>query len=122
MKNKEDDPTPTPTATPTPTPRPLQQGQFPPLPSVYYGLVTIDGAPAPDGIVIEARVLWYVSKHVTTFGGKYQGLVASPNDWALDAREINFYIGDIKASESSIFSGNVFAHSEIDLTFPALTD
>jgi hypothetical protein len=92
------------------------------LPSVYYGSVTIDGAPAPDGIAIEARVLWYVSKSVSTFGGRYQGLVASPNDWALDARAIAFYIGDVKANESSIYTGSVFGHIEINLAFPALTD
>ena len=115
-------PTATPTQTPTPTARPLLQGQFPPLPSVYNGSVTIDGTPVPDGVAIEARILWYISKTVTTFDGRYQGLVISPNDWTMDTRPITFYIGNVQANESTIFTGNVYGHLTLDLSFPALTD
>ena len=105
-------------ATPTPTPLPLGQGQLPPLFNEFAGSVTVGGSPAPNGLVIEARVNWYRSETVRTYDGRYQGLAVSPNDWALQGQTITFHIGDKQANETAIYNGRTLAFQLLTLTFP----
>ncbi|MBI2855616.1 MAG: hypothetical protein HYX93_02080 [Chloroflexi bacterium] len=78
------------------------------------------GQPAPDGLLIYAKVRWYSSKTVKTFGGKYQGLIVAPNDWALDRETITFHLDGVQANETAIYSGSVYDFKTLNLTFPAL--
>lgn len=105
-------------ATPTPTPLPLGQGQLPPFFNEYAGSVTIGGSPAPNGMEIQARVRWWRSDMVRTYNGRYQGLIVSPNDWALQGQTITFHIGDRQANETATYNGRSLVFDFLNLTFP----
>ena len=77
------------------------------------------GQPAPDGLLIEARVRWWVSDPVKTFDGRYQGLFVSPNDWALQGAPVTFHIGESQAVETATYNGRTLSFDfNHHLTFP----
>ena len=108
--------TPVPTGTPTPIATPF--GQFPLLPNHLSGTVTVGEEPAPNGLFIEARVLWYRSEPAKVYEGSYVALILSPNDWALQGETITFHIGDLQAEETATYNGRSFQVVTLDLIFP----
>ena len=117
-------PTPTPrpvgTATPTPVPtKPAAQPVNPPV--VYFGNVTINNEPAPDGLVIVARIEDYQSKPVTTSNGAYTNLIVSPLSTSYLYKYVTFHIpaSGVEAFETEMFVGGP-AERPFDLTYPAL--
>ena len=119
-------PTPTPgvptTATPTPVPtQPVGQPSTPPV--VYFGSVTVNGQPAPDGLVIVARIEDYESEGVVTSNGSYARLAVSPSSSAYLFKDTTFHIPafGVQAFETVLFLGGP-AERPLDLTFPALPD
>ena len=52
----------------------------PPLPSIYFGTVTVAGETAPDGIIIFAMLGDYISPSVTVKNGRYIGLIIGPEN------------------------------------------
>ena len=119
-------PTPTPgpagAATPTPVPtQPVAQPSSPPV--VYFGNVTVNGQPAPDGLVIVARVDDYESQSVTTTNGAYERLTVSPPSASYLFKNTTFHIPafGVQALETVLFLGGP-AERPLDLTFPALPE
>ena len=72
------------------------QGAPPPGPIIYAGLVTVGGAPAPDGLSIVARIAGpiddYESLPRTTAGGAYKLLAVGPPDSIFLFRTVTFHI------------------------------
>ena len=119
-------PTPTPgltaTATETPIPTP-PTGQPPTPPVVYFGSVTVGGQPAPDGLVIVARIEDYESEPVVTDDGKYARLTASPPSSSYLFKVVSFHIPafGVQATETELFLGGP-EERQLDLTFPVLPE
>ena len=97
--------------------------EIPPLPAQYYGTVTIDGSPAPAGIVIIAKIKDTTIGTLTlteagklgssgTFGEK---LLAGPASQDAEGSTITFWIGDVAATETTTFKAG--DATEITLTF-----
>jgi len=91
-------------------------------PHQFYGNVTIDGKPAPDGTVISARINGVEYINTTTSKGTYgmDRFIAIPSD-DLDTPEteggvegdiIKFYVNGIEAANVSFSSGST---SKLDL-------
>ncbi len=76
------------------------------------------GQPAPDRLEIQARVNWWRSDTVRTFGGRYAGLYVAPSDWALNNATITFHIGDNQAEETVTYNGRTIRTEILNLTFP----
>ncbi|MBN1167590.1 MAG: PKD domain-containing protein, partial [Methanospirillaceae archaeon] len=86
---------------------------IPPLPSEFYGSVSINSAPAPAGTVIEAKISGESRGTVTTEAvGVYGGsslfdsrLVVSATEEDIEGGdpEISFYIGGSPADQTAIF-------------------
>jgi hypothetical protein len=98
----------------------------PPLPNIYFGNVTADGSPVPDGFTIHGQVGEYVSQSVTINDSKYQGLIVGPPNASFVGSEIVFLLGDIPANEKDVFQPGELpvVKSNFDLTFsnlPGLT-
>ena len=119
-------PTPTPgaaaTTTPTPLPtQPVAQPSSPPV--VYFGNVTVNGQPAPDGLVIVARIEDYESQPITTSNGAYARLSVSPLSADYLFKDTTFHIPafGVQAAETVLFLGGP-AERPLDLTFPVLPE
>ena len=117
-------PTPTPAppgaATPTPVPtQPVAQPSSPPV--VYFGNVIVNGHPAPDGLLIVARIEDYQSESVTTRDGAYAQLTVSPLSTSYLFKDTTFHIPafGVQANETVLFLGGP-AERPLDLTFLVL--
>jgi len=56
-----------------------------------------------------------------TFGGNYNTIIVSPNDWALLGAVITFHLGDLQAEETAVYDGRKFQMPNqmiLNLTFP----
>jgi hypothetical protein len=117
-------PTPGPAATATPTPIPTQpvwQPSTPPV--VYFGNVTVNGQPAPDGLIIVARIGDYESEPAVTSNGSYTRLEVNPSSSVYLFKGTTFHIPayGVQAFETVLFLGGP-AERQFDLTFPVLPD
>ncbi len=112
-------PTPPPacTATPTPAPAPLE---FPPLPAIYSGTVTVGGAAPPDGAMIVARVGDYQSRPTPVTRGLYRGLLVGPPGAAYVGKQVTFHLDGLRADQTDVFqlTGLPWLKDNFDLTFP----
>nr|NIO23246.1 hypothetical protein [Candidatus Aenigmarchaeota archaeon] len=86
------------------------------FPHQFYGSVTVNGVPAPDGVLVHAK---HNNKDVEgglTSGGKYgygfpAFVVALHSSYAGDT--IEFYVENVKAAEYLFAPGN---HTQVDLS------
>lgn len=106
-----------PVATPTPTPSPTATVVIL-QPSLYSGRVLAGSAIPPDGTPIYATVGDYVSPFSTIEDGRYQ-LVVNPVAEEYQDAQVVFFIGDLRAVQSTQFKGNEFLES-FNLIFPDL--
>ena len=89
--------------------------QIPPFPILYSGTITIQEAPAPQGLTLVACVLtcdrYQSDSVVTEAGGAYRGLVVGPPSSDFDSRPISFWIvnehGRIQAQQADTFNPTV---------------
>lgn len=97
--------------------------EIPPLPAQYYGTVLSDGNPVTAGTVVIAKIGdTEVGRLTLTEAGKLGGsgtfeakLLAGPATADAEGKEITFWIGEIKAAETSTFKSG--AAESITLTF-----
>ena len=105
---------------------PAQDGRPPaPLePDYYFGAVTVQGAPAPEGTMLVACIDGcdnYQSNTVALdANGGFTWLALTPDDWDLVGDDVTFYIttvyGSIQAAETQLFIGARQTYT-INLTF-----
>lgn len=111
-------PTLTRTATPASTPAPPPP-TIPQFPHLFYGELHADGAPAPVGTVVEARVNGKVRGNITTTEvGIYATFDVRPllvQGDIEDGATIEFYADGAKCNEIGIFQAG--GHTELDLTY-----
>ena len=101
-----------------------QQG-LPVAPYIYSGSVTVAGAPAPDGVLITARIDEYASEAVVAEGGRYSSLTISPLEElarSLQGRPITFHLDGVQAEQTDTFrlSGLPVIKTNFNLVFPNL--
>ncbi len=106
-----------PIATPTPTPSPTPT-EVVLLPSLYSGQVLAGSSIPPDGTPIFAKVADYISPFSTIENGRYQVVVNPENEDFLDVQVV-FFIGELRAVQTTAFKGNEFLQS-FNLIFPNL--
>ena len=107
---------------------------FPPAPVIYQGLALVNGAPAPAGLEVFARVLDYQSNKaqpekqaplpVLVKSGAYNLLTVGPGEQYAN-QQITFYLtngfAEVKATETEIFQASGFPQiKQLDLHFSAL--
>ena len=98
---------------------------LPAAPFIYSGSVTVDGAPAPDGFEITARINGYQSEAATTVDGRYRSLTVilpeSPTN-SFANKTITFHLDGVQAEETDTFkaSGLPIINTSFNLTFPQL--
>ncbi len=81
--------------------RPTHAQSLPPAPVIYNGNVTVAGAPAPDGLIITARIEDYESPPVETSGGRFLALNVAPPDSSYGNKTVTFHLGGyVQASET----------------------
>ena len=99
------------------------QGGPPPGGIIYYGNVSVNGAPAPDGETIVGRVGDYESKPVAVSEGKYAALSVAA-EASLAGQTISFFLGGAPADQTDIYQphGIPVIKTGFDLTFSALPE
>jgi Fe-S cluster assembly iron-binding protein IscA len=90
---------------------PLSSVMAIPAGHVFYGTVTLDGSPAPDGTSVTAEMSGYSPFGTTTSGGDYALTINA--DTADDGKNIDFYVNGIYAA-SSTFIG--LSNTPLDLS------
>ena len=91
------------------------------LPALYSGSATVGGVSVPDGLVITARILDYVSEPVVVRDGRYDLLQVSPPDGAFTGETITFHLDGLQADQTDTFRTAKFSLG-FDLTFPRLPE
>ncbi len=98
------------------------QAAPPPAPVVYSGAVTVAGQPAPDGLLIVARITDHETEPVITQGGRYQFLkVTGPSEYLF--RPVTFHLKDYDVQAAEIvqrFTGGPAFVDNFNLSFPVL--
>ena len=91
----------------------IAQPTFQP-PHLFYGDVTVNGNPAPDGLLVVAKIDGEDVGASATEDGKYSVLVQDPyGDRTGDT--VDFYVEDSDTGESAVFSNDPSAKTEVDL-------
>jgi len=95
----------------------------PAMPHQFYGIVSFTNGPAPDGLLVEAKVINGVSivstESTVTKNGKYGYdplFKVEDNNSTLSGKTIEFYVSGIKANETAIFNNG--ASTPLNLTIP----
>ena len=91
----------------------LAQAQ-PPLPSVFGGTVTWDGAPAPDGTAVSAWIDGEQVALTTAAGGAYALMISQPPGGAFAGKEVVFMVAESEAPERGTWEPD--GGDEINLT------
>ena len=91
----------------------LAQAQ-PPLPSVFGGTVTWDGAPAPDGTAVSAWIDGEQVALTTSAGGAYALMVSQPPGGAFAGKEVVFMVAESETPERGTWEPD--GGDEINLT------
>ncbi|MBU0846438.1 hypothetical protein KKH23_04560 [Patescibacteria group bacterium] len=88
-------------------------GAVPQMPHQFYGTVTIDGAAAPDGVLVEAKIDGETYLSTDTLGGQYgyAPLFKVPTDdpdivgveGGVNGDTVEFYVGGVLATPTYIF-------------------
>ncbi|MDF2956084.1 MAG: PKD repeat domain protein [Candidatus Alkanophagales archaeon MCA70_species_2] len=88
--------------------------QPPALPCQFYGNVTIDGAPAPVGTEIVAKIDGEVRGNITVveegkYGGSHAQKLIVVGNMSDEGKNITFYVDGIKAEQTAAWhSGGIF--------------
>ncbi len=81
----------------------------PVVPHQFFGDVMINGVPAPDGVLIEARVNGKYVSGTTTLDGGYghdpEIFYVPDNTGTYEGKTIEFFVQDVKAGEQTFLSG-----------------
>ena len=95
----------------------------PAMPHQFYGTVNFTNGSAPDGLLVEAKVINGVSivstESTVTKNGKYGYdplFKVEDNNSTLSGETIEFYVDGIKANETAIFNNG--ASTPLNLTIP----
>ncbi|MCH8280452.1 MAG: hypothetical protein IIC96_07195 [Chloroflexi bacterium] len=75
----------------------------PPVPSVFGGTATLDGAPAPDGTTVSALIDGTVVAATTVENGAYAFTIPQPPDESYSGKTVTFLIGGATAAETGIW-------------------
>ena len=86
-----------------------------PVGHVFYGTVTLNGNPAPDGTTVSARLDEAELASTTTSDGKYNHLTLSL-DAAYSGRTIDFFVNGKQANENYQFCFDFACLTELDLS------
>jgi len=96
----------------------------PAMPHQFYGIVSFTNGPAPDGLLVEAKVINGVSivstESTVTKNGKYGYdplFKVEDNNSTLSGETIEFYVDGIKANETKTFTNG--ESTNLNLTVPA---
>lgn len=87
-------------------------------PHRFYGNVTINGEPAPDGTVLSARIGDVEYANTATLNGKYDFKVSTddedtaPKEGGIDGDEIIFYVNNEPAANATFSVGRI---TQLDL-------
>ena len=68
----------------------------------FYGSVTINGSPAPDGTTVTAKINGIDVSRVTTSGGKYSLSVSDPYN-TRSGSEISFFVNEVNTGKTAYF-------------------
>jgi hypothetical protein len=90
---------------------------LPGIPNQFYGSVTLNGSPAPDGTTITAKINGVQVASTTTSGGKYGYepifYVSDPNS-DRTGEEVVFFVNNVNTGRTSFFSNG--GHTQLDLS------
>lgn len=82
-------------------------------PHKFYGNVTIDGKPAPDGTVVSAKIEDVEYANTTASNGKYDFNIPSddedtiPKEGGINGEEVKFYVNDELAANATFSFGSI---------------
>jgi len=92
---------------------PLTHAQ-PSLPMLFEGAVTLNGAPAPDGALVIAKVGEEVRGTATVSNGRYDGLTVN----GANGETISFYLNNLASNQTAIIEdGKRGLPQVLDLAF-----
>lgn len=102
---------------------------LPPMPpNQFWGTATIGGTPAPDGLIISARINGVEYANTTTSDGEY-GVVSAfylpsdnpdtpEKDGGVNGDTIEFYVEGVKANETGTFQWGSVRQLDLTVTAP----
>ena len=94
-----------------------------PLPTLYSGKVTVQGANVPDGLRLVAAIGEYESLPVLVKEGRYSGLTVGPPNASYEGQTIHFFLASdlerVRAAETDTFqAGGTPQLKILALAFP----
>jgi hypothetical protein len=93
---------------------------IPPMPEEFYGNVTINGMPAPAGILIEARINGQSAGSLTTTTDGFYGgtgtfdprlIVSGQNN----GQVISFFVGGLEANQTAVFEERSISRLDVSV-------
>ncbi len=96
----------------------------PGIPHRFYGSVTYNGAPAPDGMTVSAKINNVEVASTTTSGGRYGYdpvfYVDNPNN-DRSGKTISFFVNGIDTGQTAIFQSGASTKLDLSATGPSVT-
>ena len=93
---------------------------IPGIPNQFYGTVTYNGVPAPNGLTVDAKIDGEVVASATTISGTYS-LIVKDQDNELSGDTVSFFVNGIDAQNDGIFlNGAVIEDQDLSVTGPAI--
>ncbi|MEM2963761.1 MAG: hypothetical protein QXN01_04680, partial [Candidatus Anstonellales archaeon] len=82
------------------------------FPQQFYGTVTINGAPAPDGVLVSAKFEGKDVGGTLTSGGRYNLIIAMKQED--EGQSLSFYVQNVNTGIQSTYNGG--ASVRLDLS------
>ena len=83
-------------------------------PQQFYGTVTVNGAPAPDGMLVSAKFNGKDVGGTLTSGGNYNLIIAmNEND---EGQAVSFYVQNVNTGIQSTFQGGSYVRLDLSAT------
>jgi hypothetical protein len=94
------------------------------IPNSFYGIVTVNGNPSPDGTIVTAKINGIEVGRTTTKNGKYGYepifYVDDPNN-VRTGSTINFFVNDVDTGKSYPFQNGATTHLDLSIAQSAGT-
>ncbi len=86
------------------------------IPNQFYGDVTYNGEPAPNGLSVVAKIDGVVVASTVTYDGIYS-LIVADQDNTMSGDDVRFFVDDIDTAKTGIFCNGCITEISLSVTY-----